>query len=253
MSRTLINIGECKQEIQQEDNCSTDITSDSKYLLKENNLADIPDTKKARENLDIDASNIPYNSYDTVESAITQLYKRGDSKGSITITPSIAEKGETVEECTITWSLPENPGSQILVVGNNTINLNQNDRSYTYSKQLSKTTDIKLITPTNTYSTTLSFIEGIYYGVCKTNPTIYQLSLDLNDTNKGIFEVDAKQDQYIYLLLPSDNAEISVNGIVGGFKNIDNTYYIDKYNSNYNLYRSENSTLGKTKVVWQYT
>lgn len=47
MSRTLINIGEREQEFQQEDKCSTDIASDSKYLLKENNLADIPDTKKA--------------------------------------------------------------------------------------------------------------------------------------------------------------------------------------------------------------
>ena len=253
MSKTLINIGECEQENPQKEKCSQDIVSDSKYLIKDNNLADIPDIKKARENLDIDASNIPYNSYDTVESALTQLYKRGDKKGSISVSPSITEKGGSLKECTISWQLPENPGSQILVIGEDTINLGQSIRNYTYTKEISKDTNIKLITPTNTYSTTISFTEGIYYGVCKTNPTIYQLTLDLSDSNKGSFEVDAKQDQYIYLLLPSEDVEISVNGIIGGFRNVDNSYFIDKYNSNYSLYRSENSTLGKTKVVWQYT
>ena len=72
----------------------------------------------------------------------------------------------------------------------------------------------------------------------------------MSKTAETKFSVTAGEDQYIYILIPSDDM-IAVNNIVGGFQLLD-TQVIN--NCMYYLYKSVNSNLGlcNIEIIKQY-
>lgn len=155
------------------------------------------------------------------------------------ISPSSKYIDEPPVDITITWDYKEPVTSQSI----NDIVLDSNIREYT----LQGINDSCIITLK--YSTEdkqgkdVLIFENKY-------PLYYGTSVNVSEDNKttsNTFTVNASPDQYIYIILPNiEDAELSVNGIIGGFNYIGMQQL---YDVPYYTYKSANKGLGLTKVV----
>jgi hypothetical protein len=64
-------------------------------------------------------------------------------------------------------------------------------------------------------------------------------------TIQNKFKVIANEDQYIYVM-SKNKINLSVNGIIGGFEEIGNTYISSV---RYYIYKSVNPNLGETTII----
>lgn len=115
---------------------------------------------------------------------------------------------------------------------------------------------------TSTKKTTLSFLNGVYYGVSNLTEITDDngvlasfrdaLTKDLRSDKLTSFSVNADEGEYIYYLLPKrmGTCSFNVGGFDGGFGLIDtaNLTNASGYPEEYYIYRSDNLGLGQTTV-----
>ena len=123
---------------------------------------------------------------------------------------------------------------------------------------ISKTLTASDGTESKSSTASLVFKDGRYYGASAADPTVSDLissfTRSLNLTRGNSFTVNAREGQYIYLLVPYSLKDISfsVGGFEGGFFIIDDNYQFTRYEGvtlRCVLFRSDNPGLGSTTVT----
>ena len=172
----------------------------------------------------------------------------------------VKEIGSTAASVTLSWALNKDPESQDIdgtpmsldarqyTIG--TANLTGNK---TYKLTVTDERDTSV-----SRTTTVTFLNGIYYGVgaVNTNNTnnafIQSLTKVLSDTRVRDFTVTANTGEYIFYCIPSrlGTPTFFVGGFEGGFDLLKNITYTNPsgYEEDYAVYRSVQTGLGKTTV-----
>ena len=204
--------------------------------------------------------NQPYTNSDnpsisTVGEALDQLlYKELTIKSKVT--PSIAERGETIPEVEFSWEYNKNIISQKL----DNIDISPDIRSITLSnirQTISKSLWVTDGKSTKTTTMAIQFKLASYYGVSnKTTITsddiINSFTRDLNFQKGSSVTITAQDNQYIYFMLPKSMGQVQfyVGGFEGGFQVVDSNFQFTKNGATnrYILYRSDNPGLGTTTI-----
>ena len=215
----------------------------------------------------IDASTIKYgvNGLTTVQDALNILLS--PSLEIKTFNVSIAtfmEKGIRVNYCNFTWNYSkEIIASQTFTANGVKVDLGGNSiRSFRYSETFDTNRTFTLTAydgkDTKTKSITIKFCDRVFWGTSiipeQYNATFLdKLTYELSDVKNRTINVQANANQYIYYSVPSSygTCTFSVNGFIGGFEKVATTSYINQYGNVevYDIYKSENPSLGKTTVV----
>ena len=215
----------------------------------------------------IDASKINYgiNGLTTVQDALNTLLSPVlEIKFFNTNISTFMEKGVRVNYCTFTWSYSKDTiTTQSLKVDGINVELNGNSvRNYKYETPFDTNKTFTLTAydgkDTKTSSITIKFCNKIFWGA-SIIPTSYdntfldKLTYELSDTKKRTITVQANSNQYIYYAVPTSlgDCTFAVGGFVGGFEKVGQCSYTNQYNyiETYNIYKSENPSLGNTTVV----
>lgn len=193
----------------------------------------------------------------TVKDALDKLLYKDLSISLSCNVPTILEKGRAVEGIIFSWNYDKKVTSQIL---NNQI-LDLQARNYLYNSYVDSDKTFTLISSdgVKSFSKSISFtfLNGVYYGT--TNVATYnnnfmnELSKELSPSRNMSFNVNCKNDEYIYYCIPVSygTPTFTVGGFVGGFNKVEdiefeNTY---GYTERYSIYKSTNKNLGNTTVV----
>ena len=172
----------------------------------------------------------------------------------------VKEIGSTATSVTLSWALNKDPESQDIdgtpmsldarqyTIG--TANLTGNK---TYKLTVTDERDTSV-----SRTTTVTFLNGIYYGVGAVNADntnnafIQSLTKVLSDTRVRDFTVTANTGEYIFYCIPSrlGTPTFFVGGFEGGFDLLKNIAYTNPsgYEEDYAVYRSVQTGLGKTTV-----
>lgn len=172
----------------------------------------------------------------------------------------VKEIGSTAASVTLSWALNKDPESQDIdgtpmsldarqyTIG--TANLTGNK---TYKLTVADERDTSV-----SRTTTVTFLNGIYYGVGAVNVDntnnafIQSLTKVLSDTRVRDFTVTANTGEYIFYCIPSrlGTPTFFVGGFEGGFDLLKNIAYTNPsgYEEDYAVYRSVQTGLGKTTV-----
>ena len=172
----------------------------------------------------------------------------------------VKEIGSTAASVTLSWALNKDPESQDIdgtpmsldarqyTIG--TANLTGNK---TYKLTVTDERDTSV-----SRTTTVTFLNGIYYGVGAVNVDntnnafIQSLTKVLSDTRVRDFTVTANAGEYIFYCIPSrlGTPTFSVGGFEGGFDLLKNISYTNPsgYEEDYAVYRSVQTGLGQTTV-----
>ena len=172
----------------------------------------------------------------------------------------VKEIGSTAASVTLSWALNKDPKSQDIdgtpmsldarqyTIG--TANLTGNK---TYKLTVTDERDTSV-----SRTTTVTFLNGIYYGVGAVNTDntnnafIQSLTKVLSDTRVRDFTVTANTGEYIFYCIPSrlGTPTFFVGGFEGGFDLLKNIAYTNPsgYEEDYAVYRSVQTGLGKTTV-----
>ena len=204
--------------------------------------------------------NQPYTNSDnpsvsTVGEALDQLlYKELTIQSSVT--PNIAEIGETVPEVKFSWKYNKNITQQSFDgtdIGLDIREVALQDVTSTTSKSL------QAFDGENTKKVVMSitFKLASYYGVSESTPTnseeiISRFTRDLNFYKGSSVTITAQDNQYIYLMLPKSMGQVQfyVGGFEGGFQIVDPNFQFTKngVTNSYILYKSDNPGLGTTTI-----
>ena len=204
--------------------------------------------------------NQPYTNSDnpsvsTVGEALDQLLYKELTIQS-TVTPNIAEIGETVPEVKFSWKYNKNITQQSFDgtdIGLNIREVALQDVTSTTSKSL------QAFDGENTKKVVMSitFKLASYYGVSESTPTnseeiISRFTRDLNFYKGSSVTITAQDNQYIYLMLPKSMGQVQfyVGGFEGGFQIVDPNFQFTKngVTNSYILYKSDNPGLGTTTI-----
>lgn len=175
---------------------------------------------------------------------------------------NVAEMGSAVKEITLNWELNKIPKSATL----NSISISgelKTDQSVTIGNITLRTDSVFTLEVTDEKGktvqgkTTISFYNGIYYGVsdipAKLDSTfIRSLSRSLQANRTKTFSIDSGADQYVWYALPSryGTPVFNVGGFDGGFAKVNALSFMNLsgYTEEYVVYRSDNSNIGKKTV-----
>ena len=204
--------------------------------------------------------NQPYTNSDnpsvsTVGEALDQLLYKELTIQS-TVTPNIAEIGETVPEVKFSWKYNKNITQQSFDgtdIGLDIREVALQDVTSTTSKSL------QAFDGKNTKKVVMSitFKLASYYGVSESTPTnseeiISRFTRDLNFYKGSSVTITAQDNQYIYLMLPKSMGQVQfyVGGFEGGFQIVDPNFQFTKngVTNSYILYKSDNPGLGTTTI-----
>ena len=204
--------------------------------------------------------NQPYTNSDnpsvsTVGEALDQLLYKELTIQS-TVTPNIAEIGETVPEVKFSWKYNKNITQQSFDgtdIGLDIREVALQDVTSTTSKSL------QAFDGENTKKVVMSitFKLASYYGVSENTPTnseeiISRFTRDLNFYKGSSVTITAQDNQYIYLMLPKSMGQVQfyVGGFEGGFQIVDPNFQFTKngVTNSYILYKSDNPGLGTTTI-----
>ena len=197
---------------------------------------------------------------DKLEGVVEELTYEPIEIISFTHNAGIKEIGSTAASVTLTWNLNKDPASQNVdgtpvslearqyTIG--TANLTGN-KTYTLTVTDDKDTSVSK-------TTTVTFLNGVYYGVGSVNADntnndfIQSLTKVLSDTRVRDFTVTANTGEYIFYCIPSrlGTPTFFVGGFEGGFDLLKNIAYTNPsgYEEDYAVYRSVQTGLGKTTV-----
>lgn len=204
--------------------------------------------------------NQPYTNSDnpsisTVGEALDQLLYKELTIQS-TVTPNIAEIGETVPEVKFSWKYNKNVTQQSFDgtdIGLDIREVAFQDVTSTTSKSL------QAFDGKNTKKVVMSitFKLASYYGVSESTPTnseeiINRFTRDLNFYKGSSVTITAQDNQYIYLMLPKSMGQVQfyVGGFEGGFQIVNPNFQFTKngVTNSYILYKSDNPGLGTTTI-----
>ena len=171
---------------------------------------------------------------------------------------SPAELGSTVNDVTLTWKINKTPTT--LTLDGESIDASSKSKSLSgLGLTANKTWKLKATDEKNhSYQrdTTLSFVNGIYYGVAaeSTYDSAFVLALTkvLSGSKARTITVNAGEGQYIYYCLPSrlGTPAFNVGGFDGGFKKVAAISFTNAsgYSEDYDIWKSDNANLGNTTV-----
>ena len=198
----------------------------------------------------------------TLEEYVADLMYIPISINSFSVSPNTAEIGSAVTTVTLSYNINKIPESATLDSTNLTIEsttdeIIKNNLSQTTTKTWTlSVTDERNSTATGT--ATLSFLNRVYYGAAAEGTIDSSFLLGLNNkiltSSKGrtiIINVDS--NEYIWYAVPSRLGACSfkVGGFDGGFTKIQTISHTNAsgYTENYDVYRSDNASLGSTTVT----
>ena len=175
---------------------------------------------------------------------------------NISLSKSTAELGEVVSGLVVTWSYNKDIVSQKF----NDVEIDIADRTYTETEDITSDTTYKVEGNDGkrnvVKSATIKFLNGKYYGVAEEgvydNDFIKSLTKVLTENKNGNFTVNCGENEFIYFCIPTrfGTPRFSVGGFEGGFFKVDTIEFTNNfgYSENYDIYRSDNSSLGNTTV-----
>ena len=172
----------------------------------------------------------------------------------------VKEIGSTATSVTLSWALNKDPESQDIDGTPMSLDARQytiGTANHTGNKTYKLTvTDERGTSVSRT--TTVTFLNGIYYGVGAVNADntnnafIQSLTKVLSDTRVRDFTATANTGEYIFYCIPSrlGTPTFFVGGFEGGFDLLKNIAYTNPsgYEEDYAVYRSVQTGLGKTTV-----
>ena len=177
---------------------------------------------------------------------------------SLSINPNTAERGSTVSVVNVSWSYNRDIRSQ-------TLNGELLDSTIRSMKDTSPTTVNKTYILSATSSTgqtksknaTLTFMNGVYYGVSSQesydSAFIRSLTKTLSDSRSRTITVTANTEDYIYYCVPTrlGNCTFAVGGFTGGFSKVETIDFTNQFNytEKYDIWKSDNKGLGTTKIT----
>lgn len=195
----------------------------------------------------------------SVEKRLDDLMYKEISVTSFANSVGTAEIGSTVNNVTLTWKLNKTPKSVTLDgVAQSALaegSVNQTNLALKANKTWTlKATDDRDATATKT--TSVSFVNGVYYGAAASGAVnsafILGLTKTLRSNKLPSFTVNAGAGQYIYYCVPVryGTCSFSVGGFSGGFSLVATTEFTNAsgYAEDYYVYKSDNSGLGNTTV-----
>lgn len=256
----LINVGNhnIEQPLKPKPN-EVDLRTD--HLQKKNYLGEFTtneEKREARKNLDITSDNIPYKVSDfpnvsTVKEALDTVLYTLPKILEFTITPNIIDSSYTAQSITLQWKLSKIATQIVITDGEIIYTPDIKSNQFTINKQYKKNTVFTLTAYVGTEkvskSVELQFINPLFYG---TYPLFNLDSKLVTTETAGTVNVIAKGGEYIYILSPKELI-LSVNGFIGGFELLKDR--LQKYTNfgtiDYYVYKSDNTGLGNTDVVWQ--
>lgn len=219
----------------------------SKFTTIEKEIEDMPsildETNKEIEKLKTAVSDLQY-----VPVSIT----------SFTNDKNIVEMGGTITTVVLNWAINKTPTA--LTLDGST--LSPSIKTTTLSNQSIKTNKTFTLkatderNATSSKATSITFYNGVYYGASTTgtvnNAFIQKLTKSLQSSKAKTFDVTTGSGQYIWYAIPSryGTPSFNVGGFDGGFSKITTLSYTNPsgYTENYDVYRSDNSNLGKKTV-----
>ena len=230
------------------------------FIEKQTDLTQYLDTFVTELRDLVNPFNQPYTNSDnpsisTVGEALDQLLYKELTIQS-TVTPNIAEIGETVPEVKFSWKYNKNVTQQSFDgtdIGLDIREVALQDVTSTTSKSL------QAFDGENTKKVVMSitFKLASYYGVSESTPTnseeiISRFTRDLNFYKGSSVTITAQDNQYIYLMLPKSMGQVQfyVGGFEGGFQIVDPNFQFTKngVTNSYILYKSDNPGLGTTTI-----
>lgn len=170
------------------------------------------------------------------------------------------ELGTMITEYTLAWTLNKEPVSQTLdgvSIGADVRSVTETDLKITNNKTFTlKVTDER--GATDTASTTINFLKGVYYGVLENGATInttavQKLTRNLRSNHMPSFTVNAGATQRIAYAHPTNgfNAPVfNVGGFEGGFSKASTFQFTNAsgHTESYDVWLSDNVGLGSTTV-----
>jgi hypothetical protein len=202
---------------------------------------------------------------DTNENDIVTLANKvNDVFSPLTITlildKNVIEMGSTVNSITANWTCSKAPNSQTFE--GESIDATVRTKIYNGEITSDKTFTLTATTDGGTtisVSKTLSFVNGIYYGVSSStsynSSLISSLTKMLSGVKTRTITVNSTSNTYIYYCLPkrlcTTEPSFTVNGFVGGFSNIATVSFTNSssFTEDYYIYKSNYSGLGSTTVT----
>lgn len=213
-------------------------------------------------NVDVDTSDIEQDVLN-LKQQVDYLLLGEIEISSLSISPSKAELGSTVNSLTATWSLNRDPVSQTfdgseVDASERSINLSNLGLTDTKTFTLKATDEMGA---TKQKSATLSFMNGVYYGVLEDgieidSAAILTLTKSLQTARGITFTVNAAASQYIAYALPArygtPNFRDADAEFPADFKLAKENYSFTNgsgYTEKYNIWLSSNKGLGSTRVA----
>lgn len=199
------------------------------------------------------------NQVNDLQKTVADLNYKAIAISSFAATPSTAEMGSTVSSVALSWTVNKTPTA--LTLDGTALGLSERQKTVTGAFTANKTwtlkaTDERGATATKTVS--LSFLNGVYYGVAALPSSydsafILKLTKNLRSSKLASFSANAASGQYIYYCLPKrmGTCAFNVGGFDGGFSLVDTISFTNAsgYTEEYYVYRSDNAGLGQTAVA----
>lgn len=193
----------------------------------------------------------------TIESALDELMYKPITITSLSLSKTIAEMGEIVTDLKATWIYNKSPTTQSF----NGITLDNAVRSYDIIGEITSNKSYRLTASDGKTNVSrnvgINFYNGKYYGatlepVGYDSSFIMTLNKQLTNNKNGDFSVNCMTNQYIYFAIPTrfGKPTFKVGGFEGGFVLVNTIKFTNKfgYTEDYNIYKSENESLGNTTV-----
>lgn len=199
------------------------------------------------------------NRLSNVEQKIADLMYNEISVSSFTNSVGTAELGSTVNSVTLSWKLNKTPTTLTLDGATQTALAEGSVNKTNLGLKANKTWTLKATDDrgkTAEKTTTLSFVNGVYYGVAfpgaYNSNFILGLKKTLRSNKLPSFTVTAAEEEHIYYCVPSryGTCNFSVGGFSGGFSIATTTEFTNSsgYTEEYYVYKSDNAGLGTTTV-----
>ena len=191
------------------------------------------------------------------EAILQELLYVPISISSLSLSKSVVEIGDILSGLVVTWSYNK---EDIVSQKFNGLEVGIDDREYVETEDITSnktyTLEVNDGKNTTTKSTTVKFLNGKYYGATQEgvydNDFIKSLTKVLTDNKNGNITVNCGENEFIYFCIPTrfGTPRFSVGGFEGGFFKVDAIEFTNNfgYSENYDIYRSDNSSLGNTTV-----
>ena len=192
-----------------------------------------------------------------IEMALDSLLYKAISISNFCISRSTAEYGESINSLTLSWTFSKIPTYQML----DGVELDISQRNYEILGPITSNRSFRLEASdgktTASKSVGVNFYNGRYHGVSEEgvydSNFIKKLTKTLTNSRQNTFTVNCISNQYIFFAIPTrfGTPTFSVGGFSGGFikeSTIDFTNNFG-YTESYDIWKSENHSLGNTTVV----